>query len=113
MEDEAVQGGEELLRLNVEGAIDVARWGVAAYNSGHFDWNLLCGGDGQECVAERWRLVRWLGEEKLLDEPLKQIEDPDDREAAAAVMLCFLWINLGTIAKNVGVPPEDVIAGTA
>lgn len=110
MDDEAVQDGEELLHLNAEGAVDVARWAAAAYNAKHFDWNLLCGGHEQECVAERWRMVRWLGEMKLLDEPLGYLDSAEDREDCAAVMLTFLWTNIERIAEADGLTPEEVMS---
>lgn len=89
------------LCLTQEGQLDVARWITKAYDSGHFDWRLLCGGDAEESISERWRLVAWLNEEKLLDEPLFDVADPDDREISAAMMLTFFFAS--------GVSPAEVL----
>jgi hypothetical protein len=103
---------DEAIRLTYEGALDVARWVSTAYESGHFDWNLLCGGDEEECVAERWRMVRWLNDMKLLDEPMagSECKNADDKEGAAACMLTFAFIGIREKALNFDMTPEDVMA---
>lgn len=96
---------EDKLYLTGEGAVDVARWTAAAWQSGHFDWNLIAGEDKTENVRERWALVRWLNDQGLLDcldEP-----DPDDRELTAAIMLCFVTTQLRGKSDELGVTPQD------
>lgn len=103
---------EGILRLTPEGALDVARWVGAAYRSGHFDWNLLAGDDSDECIAERWRMVRWLNDMKLLDEPMadSDCKTADDKEGGAACMLTFAFVGIRESAFASEVTPEEVMA---
>ena len=103
---------DEELRLLPEGALDVARWVGAAYRAGHFDWNLLCGGNDEENIAERWRMVHWLSEEKLLDDPLSEtdLEGADDKETCAAIMLTFAFEGIRKKAVDFDITPEEVMA---
>ena len=96
---------EEYVALNYAGAVDVARWTCKAWESGHFDWNLLAGGNEAENIAERWRLVRWLNDECLLG--CLDIEDTDDREVGAAIMLSFATTSLRERAEQEGITPQD------
>lgn len=96
---------DEVLALTFEGAVDVARWTCSAWQSGHFDWNLIAGDNSGECVAERWRVVRWWNAEGLLE----SLDEPnvEDRELTAAIMFAFVTANLRATAERENVTPQD------
>jgi len=96
---------DESLRLTFEGALDVARWTCAAWESGHFNWNLIAGDDSKECIDERWAVVRWLNEMNFLD--CLFIRDSEDREISAAIMFAFVTANLREVAERENVTPQD------
>jgi hypothetical protein len=96
---------EEYVGLKFEGAVDVARWTCKAWESGHFDWNLLAGGSEEENVAERWRVIRWLNDECCLD--CLHIADSDDREMSAAIMFFFFLSSLRERAGQEGITPQE------
>jgi hypothetical protein len=96
---------DESFMLSFEGAVDVARWSCAAWESGHFDWNLLAGDCSQECIDERWAVVRWLNEMNFL--ACLDVEDSEDREISAALMFAFVTANLREVAERENVTPQD------
>jgi len=103
----------ETWRLNEEGMVDVAHWVVTAWESGHFDWDLICGGSGDDQLAERWRLVHWLNEEKMLDEIAELYEGSDESyEIGAAILLTFFMHSVSVHSQEMGMRPTDFIEMT-
>ena len=109
--DFEVADEDEAYSLNSEGARDVSGWVHAAWQSGHFDWDLLCGDASDEAVAERWRLAHWLNEMRMLDEPFAEVERDEywDDETGALIMLAHFFISVRNKAEALGMRPTDHI----
>ena len=96
---------EDVVNLTFEGELDVARWTTKAWESGHFDWNLIAGANEPENIKERWAVVRWWNDQHYLD-CLNQ-DDVEDRELTAAIMFCFVTSGLRNMAARENVTPQD------
>lgn len=101
---------EDVLHLNAGGELLTARWATMAWESGHFDWNLLAGPNETVNVTERWRVIRWLNDEHhldVLDELCGYTLTSDDRELTAACMFMFVTSGLRAKSARESVTPQD------